>query len=127
MLKNLTRYFLGAVIGLLFAAAISPVHTTEYRVINMAQALPDRVLILQDVALVLQNKKCESGAILAQADPSIRPLLKGGFVQPHAPGAEKVRLCYLEDDGQIGIVDEQGRSGVFPSTIFAPAKPKVSI
>jgi hypothetical protein len=83
--------------------------------IGTAAAAP-RTLEFTDALVTLGDGPCEVKDLQA-------PGAKGGTVKPLAGGPAH-KLCYIEGNGMVFIADEQGNTGIFPSEMFVPAKPK---
>ena len=88
----------------------------------------DRSLQLQDAVVTLQDKACQVGVILAAVAPEVRKALKHGtVVVTEGKNKTALQLCWIEDNGLVFMMDENGYSPVIPSSAFeAPLPPKNS-
>lgn len=86
--------------------------------IGTAAAAP-RTLEFSDAVVTLGDGPCE----VKDLDG---PGVKGGTVKPHGGGPVH-KLCYVEANGMVLVVDEKGNSHMIPSEMFVPAKPKTAI
>lgn len=98
----------------------------------VSAAKPDRIVEFHDATLVLQDKPCEIGAILASVEPKLRKNIKGGMVVPKEGDVKPFKLCYVEQkttEGQaiIGIVDEYGNGGAIEAEAAVPVQRGVQI
>jgi hypothetical protein len=90
----------------------------------LALAAPgDRELAFDNATLTLTKGPCNIGQILAEVNPQHRKHLKGGTVQYKTGRVAK--LCYMEQDGVVGLRDEDGFQTIIPAEAFEPVgKPK---
>lgn len=95
---------------------------------------PDRIRHYTNAVAVIQDKPCEVGLVLANTRPEVKAELRGGTITFNASdsggrvGSRK--LCWLEVDGEVYIIDEDLNGDVRPSVEFKekpPAKGQKSI
>lgn len=94
-------------------------------------AKPDRIVEFPDATLLLQDKPCEIGLLLAQVEPQHRHKLRGGAVLPKADGAVPHKLCYVEQKTKEGVdilsvIDEYGNGAAMRADEAIPLEPPLA-
>lgn len=108
-------------VGLLWVALIGCA-------ISSAQsASPDRIGVFTNATIVLREKPCDIGLVLASAPPEVKRTLKGGTITYNASDAHgrrgiTERVCWLEHDGYVYTMYENLNVDALPSETYK-AKP----
>lgn len=119
ILGKFTLSVIGFAVGFMLSLFLAPAHGG----VKTGATAETRMVKLQNGHLLLENKPCEIGTILAGVNPETRAKLKGGIVYIKDLDVS-MKICYLDTGQWIGVMDEIGGQLLIPAEVFNPVKAK---